>query len=320
MKPRAPAKLRLRRRRSPIQLKMASRRASTANAEEEDDHEDESNTMKLSHAFFVVLILHLVLIGGIFGFNYIKARQIPSLLRPQQTPAPQEDKRPVNSNTGTPKATASPAAKSSGVSGESIAAAASTSQRPQTSGISENPTSKLRIHRVAEGETLSRIAVAYGVTVAQIEKANGISQVSDGELLKIPPRNSSRSPSPSTPPQATSTAPQIRKLATLPAIHTSEKARLSDGKPMPKAARDSNRKHPHESGSTPTDHATHGAKGTAQKEGNQIIYTVVAGDNPYSIARRFRINYLKLLELNHIKDPTKLQIGTKLKIFLKKES
>ena len=44
------------------------------------------------------------------------------------------------------------------------------------------------------------------------------------------------------------------------------------------------------------------------------IYTVVRGDNPVSIAKRFHVSYDALLELNQISDPRKLRIGTKLHI------
>jgi LysM repeat protein len=44
------------------------------------------------------------------------------------------------------------------------------------------------------------------------------------------------------------------------------------------------------------------------------LYTVVRGDNPVTIARRFHVSYDALLELNQISDPRKLRIGTKLHI------
>ena len=44
------------------------------------------------------------------------------------------------------------------------------------------------------------------------------------------------------------------------------------------------------------------------------VYEVVKGDNPYSIAKRFGVSYDALMKENSIDDPTKLQIGQKLKI------
>ncbi len=43
-------------------------------------------------------------------------------------------------------------------------------------------------------------------------------------------------------------------------------------------------------------------------------YTVAKGDNPVTIAKKFKVSYDDLLALNHIEDPRKLQIGQKLLI------
>jgi LysM repeat protein len=43
-------------------------------------------------------------------------------------------------------------------------------------------------------------------------------------------------------------------------------------------------------------------------------YTVAKGDNPVSIAKKFKVSYDELLALNHIDDPRKLKIGQKLLI------
>lgn len=46
-------------------------------------------------------------------------------------------------------------------------------------------------------------------------------------------------------------------------------------------------------------------------------YTVVKGDNPLTIAKKFSVGYDELLKLNKIEDPRKLQIGQKLHLPLK---
>ena len=43
-------------------------------------------------------------------------------------------------------------------------------------------------------------------------------------------------------------------------------------------------------------------------------YTVVKGDNPYKIAKKFKISTVELMKANNITDPKKIQIGQKLKI------
>ncbi len=44
------------------------------------------------------------------------------------------------------------------------------------------------------------------------------------------------------------------------------------------------------------------------------VYVVVKGDNPVTIAKKFKVSYDDLVTLNHIDDPRKLQIGQKLLI------
>jgi LysM repeat protein len=44
------------------------------------------------------------------------------------------------------------------------------------------------------------------------------------------------------------------------------------------------------------------------------VYVVAKGDNPVSIAKKFKISYDDLIALNHIDDPRKLRVGQKLLI------
>jgi LysM repeat protein len=55
---------------------------------------------------------------------------------------------------------------------------------------------------------------------------------------------------------------------------------------------------------------TENAKGTDSGK----VYVVVKGDNPVTIAKKFKVSYDDLVTLNHIEDPRKLQIGQKLLI------
>jgi LysM repeat protein len=50
------------------------------------------------------------------------------------------------------------------------------------------------------------------------------------------------------------------------------------------------------------------------RTGSGKTYTVAKGDNPVTIAKKFKVSYDDLLALNHIEDPRKLQIGQKLLI------
>jgi LysM repeat protein len=56
----------------------------------------------------------------------------------------------------------------------------------------------------------------------------------------------------------------------------------------------------------------HSAKSSIPDSGK--TYVVAKGDNPVTIARKFKVSYDSLLALNHIDDPRKLKIGQKLLI------
>lgn len=54
------------------------------------------------------------------------------------------------------------------------------------------------------------------------------------------------------------------------------------------------------------------AESTAAKTDNKKTYVVAKGDNPVTIARKFKIPYDELLAANKIEDPHKLKVGQKL--------
>ena len=64
-----------------------------------------------------------------------------------------------------------------------------------------------------------------------------------------------------------------------------------------------------------TETAKHSSKSSVGDSGK--TYVVAKGDNPVTIARKFKVSYDSLLALNHIDDPRKLKIGQKLLIPVK---
>jgi LysM repeat protein len=54
-------------------------------------------------------------------------------------------------------------------------------------------------------------------------------------------------------------------------------------------------------------------------EASGKVYVVAKGDNPVTIAKKFKVSYDDLLAINHIDDPRKLKIGQKLLIPAKPE-
>ena len=131
--------------------------AATARRMREADYTEEPN-VKLSSAFVVVLVLHVVAVGGIYAFNAIKAHQPPAY---EEADAPQTH------------AAAQP----------SIAPA----QAPDAPAATPAPATLT--YRVKSGDTILRIAAANGTTAAKIIDMNDLRDsgpIHVGQELTLP--------------------------------------------------------------------------------------------------------------------------------------
>ena len=125
--------------------------------EEVEEYESESEpSMKLSQAFIVVLVLHVVAVGGIYGFNQLKEK-----------PA-----RPVAAKAETSEATA-PATVT-----EKKANAVAKAESATTAKSQETQTT----YTVVAGDTLKRIASKFKTSIESLEKANNLTNTS---ILKV---------------------------------------------------------------------------------------------------------------------------------------
>lgn len=264
----------IKRKKAPVKLKASASRTASRRAPVEDYEEDEEYyetsepNMKLSHAFIVVLILHVVAVAGVFGFNAMKNRQ--------------NTLAQITAETATVAKAEQKVVESTTASAESTAPRSITTASPPSPAKTDAPT-----HEVVAGDTLTRIAGLHGTTVEALEKANNLNAESVlriGQVLALPTSGTVvTASSPPSKPTAVS-APAPAPASTTP--------------PAPATA------------ATAAPVNTTPAAATASAE----VYEVVAGDNPYSIAKRHGVSYQALLDLNGIDDPTKLQIGQKLKI------
>lgn len=154
--------------RRPIR-RMVSRKkihATTASRNDMDEFESEAEPgMKLSQAFFVVLLLHILAVGGIYAFNQIKSATKAEPVAKTATEAPAE-----------------PIAKPAPLAEEPESHASAT---PATTATA----SSALTHTVVAGDTLHRIAGKHGVNVAALEKANNLENnaiIRVGQVLTIP--------------------------------------------------------------------------------------------------------------------------------------
>jgi LysM repeat protein len=132
--------------------------------EEEDYASEEEPNMKFTHALFVVLVLHIIAVGGVFAFNWMKTRQGSETAPVAKAPAAEKVAAPVAAKLEAPaKPVAAKPANLDGWTGKT--------------------------HTVEPGDTLTHIASTHKVSVGLIEKENDITSYSllrVGQVLKIP--------------------------------------------------------------------------------------------------------------------------------------
>jgi len=187
---------------------------------EEDYYEAEPN-MKLSHAFMVVLILHVVAVGGIYAFNHIKVNKSPDLIAnftgrlgqaaggtaaaaPSATPVQAVERQPGDADdplpvmaeapvTAAPAASVPAAAPQVGTAAPPKAAApASTAPAaPAAAAVPAAPASVPETYRVEKGDNPYNIAKKFGVSYQEMLALNNIedpTKLQIGQVLKLPRR------------------------------------------------------------------------------------------------------------------------------------
>ena len=147
-----------------VKLRAATRRIPRARAAEATDDPEPEPNMKLSRAIFVMLLLHIVAIGGVIAFSMIKEH----------------------------------GGAHRGDDGSSVAEAedlqvptAPTAPRPSES-------TRPSVHVVQKGETLMRIANENGVSLEALVAANGAKTTSGslhpGQEIRLPAKITANTP------------------------------------------------------------------------------------------------------------------------------
>lgn len=328
---------------TPKRTRRLHARAATMNATEEyEDYGPEPN-MKLSHAFLVVLMLHVIAVGGLYAFNSMKAGKStndqtaskPHATKgavsqkaeekedapkggggPGQKP-PTEEKAPLVAKVAEAPKTAKPAANASAKSAPTkvehaekglFASAKGAMQKAAVLGVTTAGTSKAaaqapateasnavastetetaaataKSYTVRAGDTMTRISSSLGVAIPDLEKVNGLASnavLQVGQVLKVPEK------------AITQAAAGVAAGA--------EKVAETAGK-LPGAV-----------AAAVTGQTSVGAAPAATT--GMTEYTVVKGDNPWKIAKKFKISQDELMKANGITDPKKIQIGQQLKV------
>jgi len=295
-------------------------------AEEFEDYGPEPN-MKLSHAFLVVLALHVVAVGGLYAFNTIKAGN-RGMTKTEAKSAPlvakggpsgekgstnessggsgdQDKNRPPSETKPAPVAKLSKPADSSnqnsrhsegilgmikkfGIGGATAAGAATVSAQEPPTATNASPTESAGVpqtYMVKSGDTITRIASSLGVSIPDLEKVNGLAGnavLQVGQILKVPAQVITQA--------ATSVQTEASQVAA--SVAKNQAQAVASGNQASAAV----------------------AAPAVGETASSLQYTVVKGDNPYKIAKKFKITPDELMKANGISDPKKIQIGQILKI------
>ena len=302
-------------------VKTLHARAATSEKDFEEYEEESEPNMRFSHALIVVLVLHVLAVGGVFAFNSLKGRHA----------APDRAKPAAAAKAASaPDVVTAPGKKSAATAREAAAPLpAAQSKAPAKS----QPEADAVTYTVVAGDTLKRIATSHKTSIEAIEQANAIdgkSVLHVGQALKLPTK-SNAAKTPAKPETAAAKASEAKPLPVAkatevkpaPAAKTSETkpaapaAKASDVKPVAPAARNPEAKpvaaaKTAEAAAAPKPAAAEASKADKKTDASDKTYTVAKGDNPYAIAKKLKVSYNELIKANDIKDPTKLQIGQKL--------
>ena len=300
-------------------VKTLHARAATSEKDFEEYEEESEPNMRFSHALIVVLVLHVLAVGGVFAFNSLKGRH-PDRAKPAAAGQP----------ASAPDVVTAPGKKSAATARE---AAGSLPAAQSKAPAKSQPEADAATYTVVAGDTLKRIATSHKTSIEAIEQANAIdgkSVLHVGQALKLPTK-SNAAKTPAKPETAAAKASEAKPLPVAkatevkpaPAAKTSETkpaapaAKASDVKPVAPAARNPAAKpvtaaKTAEAAAAPKPAAVEASKADKKTDASDKTYTVAKVDNPYAIAKKLKVSYNELIKANDIKDPTKLQIGQKL--------
>jgi LysM repeat protein len=144
----------------------AARRAAPTLDDMDDDSEPQA---KLSTAFVIMLLVHVVAVVGVYAFNSIKANR-----RTVEAPTAAASRTPARKSAPAPDERA---AASAGATSSSHAS-------PQVMTVAGT-----RVHPVRPGDSLARIAGLYSVSIADLAELNQIKEsaiLRPGQVLNIP--------------------------------------------------------------------------------------------------------------------------------------
>jgi LysM repeat protein len=320
-------------RRTPPAESLHAKAAASAETYDKDDYDDEEPSMKFSHALIVVLALHVIAVGGIFAFNSIKAGQnsstkastkgenapLATQATAQSKPSPAQgviEKRAGKTHTVQAGDTLSRIAalykigvealeKENGITTYSMIKVGQILKIPAPESLAVKP----ELAKPATDPVTT--AAKHAFLAAKTDIAKPAALITKTDVAKPPSpaakTDVAKPPSPAAKTDVAKPPSLVAKsdVAKSPAVA----AKTDASKPPPVAVTT-----PKPANAQPSPKKAETPSPTTDSD----VYVVAKGDNPYNIAKKLHVSYNELLAINEIKDPTRVQIGQKLKIPAKK--
>jgi LysM repeat protein len=328
--------------RPPPAESLRSKAAANAETYGDEDYETEEPNMKFSHALIVVLALHIIAVGGVFAFNSIKAGQstsqktstkgdsAPSAAQATAEPKPSPVQKTLEARTGKTytvqagdtlsriaalyKVGIEAIEKENGITsysmirvGQVLKIPAVSTQKPEANKPSTDPVAAAAKQAFLAART--DMANPPALSSARTDAANSASPGSARTDTVNSASPSSARPDIANPPAAVATKSESAKLAAPTPQAGAAKTHVVAAKPLQTVPAT-----PKPASAQPSPKKVDEPASPAEPN----TYVVTKGDNPYSIAKKLHVSYNELIAINDIKDPTRVQIGQKLKIPAKK--
>ena len=308
--------------------RLRARAATMQAAEEYDDYGPEPN-MKLSHACLVVLMLHVIAVGGLYAFNSMKAGkstgqvsskphaavtaasqkaekndEAPKGGGPSQKP-PTEEKAPLVAKVAEAPKSTKTASTDSAKSGMAKADpahkglfASAKGALQKAAGIGVTAGASKAAAQAPATEATNGVVPAGSETTSDagsktytVRAGDTMTRISSSLGVAIPDLEKVNS-------LASNAVLQVGQVLKVPEKAVAQAAASVAAAVSPSQSAESNAA----TASVPT------------QTGPTTEYTVVKGDNPWKIAKKFKISQDELMKANGITDPKKIQIGQQLKI------
>lgn len=258
-----------------------------AHVTEEQDWYLDTPDVRLTRVFTIVLILHIVAVGGILAFKMVEKASNPEVLA---------------SIAATTEEVAQPTVEAAATSvAETEAVSTEGSTKPV---LMDHPSApEYQEYRVGSGESLISIAKKLGVSASEIREINHLddgTNLTVGRWIQVPKTAESAGEEPRSALAAANEAPASRPVTPPAATPLPQKApeiAKTTPKPAPPV------------GKAEDASAT---KPAGTRSGDR--YQVQKGDTLFGIARQFGIKYQDLMAANGIQKPENLQAGQTLRV------